>query len=228
MFLFLTAALLVNPLASGDVLEPSICNEVDRAVTRAPVDAPYIPKEFFPEVLARLGVQKGVSFTDVAIKIVSLQKADGRWYDANTNDVTFVARMTLEALPAGEARTPLFVTAEEIDQEARRRKVPFGDVCRDLSALGSVKLELDSLLTKEKLLKIRENALKVVCVVVRAGSGFKEEALLEAIGAAAEVKSPCVLIVRQKDSPSVAELNEAAARCLRTGGLKNIRVSVMK
>lgn len=71
-----------QPLVDADVLEPSVQNEVDHALSVAPTNAP-------PSVLAQDGAfaTNGMSRTDIAIKLVSLQNKEGRWMDG-TNDVT--------------------------------------------------------------------------------------------------------------------------------------------
>jgi len=81
-WMILAATLSLQPLVSEDVLEPSVQNEVDHALSVAPTNAP-------PSVLAQDGAfaTNGMSRTDIAIKLVSLQDKEGRWMDG-TNDVT--------------------------------------------------------------------------------------------------------------------------------------------
>ena len=81
------AAFVVQPLANPEVLEPSVMNEVEHALARAPKDL----------VPTRHVFTNGVTATERAIALVSAQKADGRWYDG-TNDVTFAAVRELRRL----------------------------------------------------------------------------------------------------------------------------------
>jgi len=93
--LAIAATVVVQPLVDRDVLEPSVQNEVDHALARAPKDdKPNVqPSTFnlqpFPT--------NGMSRTDIAIRLVSEQRSDGRWR-VGTNDVTAVAVEILKSL----------------------------------------------------------------------------------------------------------------------------------
>jgi len=78
-----TAALLtVQPLVNDDVPEPSVVNEIEHALDRAPTNAP-------PSVLLPIATN-GLSRSQLAVRLVSAQGADGRW-TVGTNDVTATA-----------------------------------------------------------------------------------------------------------------------------------------
>lgn len=87
----LAAAIVAQPLVNEEILEPSVQNEVDHACARAPTNAPPIPAAVraLPAYRA-LFATNGLSRTAQAIRLVSAQKADGRWF-AGTNDVTAAA-----------------------------------------------------------------------------------------------------------------------------------------
>ena len=87
--LLVSVTLTAQPTVSADVLEPSVRNEVRHALSRAAAD------------FARLYETNGLSAMDAAIRLVSAQRADGRWR-AGTNDVTAAAVRILTEL-AGEA-----------------------------------------------------------------------------------------------------------------------------
>ncbi len=87
----LATALALQPLVSTEVLEPSVQNEVDHALSLAPTNAP--PVTLTGDYLAT----NGLNSTELAIKLVSAQRADGRWM-VGTNDVTRTARAILERL----------------------------------------------------------------------------------------------------------------------------------
>lgn len=94
------AALIVaQPLVSSDVLEPSVQNEVDHAIAVAPTNAVPPAAEIASSAFAKDGPlsTNGLSRTDIAIKLVSAQKADGRW-TCGTNDVTAAAVELLKSL----------------------------------------------------------------------------------------------------------------------------------
>ena len=83
------AVITAQPLVNEDVLEPSVRNEVRHALAIAPTNAP---------VRTELPVlTNGLNRTQVAIALVSAQKADGRWF-AGTNDVTSAAVNLLKEL----------------------------------------------------------------------------------------------------------------------------------
>lgn len=85
----LAAVITAQPLVNEDVLEPSVRNEVRHALAVAPTNAP---------VRAGLPVAtNGLGRTQIAIALVSAQKADGRWF-AGTNDVTSAAVELLKEL----------------------------------------------------------------------------------------------------------------------------------
>ena len=78
----LAVSLTAQPLVNEDVLEPSVRNEVRHALSLAPTNAPVAT---IPPVWTN-----GQNRTQVAIRLVSAQKADGRWL-VDTNDVTSAA-----------------------------------------------------------------------------------------------------------------------------------------
>ena len=78
----LAVSITAQPLVNEDVLEPSVRNEVRHALSLAPTNAPAatIPPAW----------TNGQNRTQIAIRLVSAQKADGRWL-VGTNDVTSAA-----------------------------------------------------------------------------------------------------------------------------------------
>jgi len=87
--LVLAAVITAQPLVNEDVPEPSVMNEVDHALARAPTNAP-------PSVLLPLSTN-GLSRSQLAIGLVSAQGADGRW-TVGTNDVTAAAVRLLKEI----------------------------------------------------------------------------------------------------------------------------------
>ena len=91
----LALSIPASPLVNEDVLEPSVENEVEHALAVAPsnsvalAEAALAAPEYSPP-LAALGVTGSVSRTALAVKLVSEQRADGRWL-SGTNDVTAAA-----------------------------------------------------------------------------------------------------------------------------------------
>jgi len=91
--LAIAATVVVQPLVDRDVLEPSVQNEVDHALARAPMEGAErvegVERAPFPT--------NGMSRTDIAIRLVSEQRSDGRWR-VGTNDVTAAAVEILKSL----------------------------------------------------------------------------------------------------------------------------------
>ena len=99
--LLVSVTLTAQPTVSADVLEPSVRNEVRHALSRAPSVAATNVLSRASADFARLYETNGLSAMDAAIRLVSTQRADGRWR-AGTNDVTAAAVRLLTEL-AGEA-----------------------------------------------------------------------------------------------------------------------------
>ena len=88
--LVLALSITAQPLVNEDVLEPSVRNEVRHALSLAPTNA---PPATVPPVWTN-----GQNRTQIAIRLVSAQRADGRWF-AGTNDLTSAAvEMLMETL----------------------------------------------------------------------------------------------------------------------------------
>lgn len=94
---FAAAAIAVQPLASPEVLEPSVLNEVEHALSRVP-EAAYAAATnlaaFAATAMPPAATNAAASATDAALALVSSQRADGRWIDG-TNDCTVAAARTL-------------------------------------------------------------------------------------------------------------------------------------
>ena len=80
--LVIAAVITAQPLVNEDVLEPSVRNEVRHALSLAPTNTPAATLLPVPT--------NGLNRTQLAIRLVSAQKADGRWF-VGTNDVTSAA-----------------------------------------------------------------------------------------------------------------------------------------
>ena len=87
--LVIAAVITAQPLVNEDVLEPSVRNEVRHALSLAPTNAPAATVLPVPT--------NGLNRTQLAIRLVSAQKADGHWF-VGTNDVTSAATELLKEL----------------------------------------------------------------------------------------------------------------------------------
>lgn len=90
VFLLLFAVLTIRPLTSGDVLEPSVQNEVDRALSVARTNE--VPMTAAAVAFARLYETNGLNATACAISLVSSQK-DGSWFYRGTNVTPVAVRL---------------------------------------------------------------------------------------------------------------------------------------
>ncbi len=92
--ILLLAFIVAQPTANPAVLEPSVQNEVDHALSRVPSEcwaaATNRPPSAAETGFVRLFETNGSSATEMAIRLVSSQKADGTWR-FGTNDVTSAA-----------------------------------------------------------------------------------------------------------------------------------------
>ena len=84
-----------TPLADGDALEPSIRNEAEHSLALA---CAATNRAGARAASAALPIDtNGLSRNEIAIRLVSMQKADGRWA-IGTNDTTTAAIAILEAV----------------------------------------------------------------------------------------------------------------------------------
>jgi len=88
----LALTISANVINDGDALEPSVLNEIDHALAIAPV---LRPGEC--AVTTNSFLTNGLSASAAVIRIVSRQKADGRWLVNGTN-CTAEAVAALKAL----------------------------------------------------------------------------------------------------------------------------------
>ena len=84
------AVITAQPLVDEDVLEPSVQNEVDHAIAMG-------EKALGTNVVEVLVGTNSLTATQKAIRLVSSQRSDGRWF-VGTNDVTAVAVEILKNL----------------------------------------------------------------------------------------------------------------------------------
>lgn len=74
------AAIVAHVINDEEALEPSVLNEVEHALSRVPT---FVPGEGCETTNAFR--TNGLSATAVAIRLVSLQRGDGRWFVDGTN-----------------------------------------------------------------------------------------------------------------------------------------------
>ena len=96
--LYLAAMLQAPSFVSEEVLEPSVVNEVEHALSLAPTNLVLKSEKVSFE---------GKSAMEKAINLVSSQRSDGRWL-LGTNDVSAQAVIELHELLGEEVNTNRF------------------------------------------------------------------------------------------------------------------------
>ena len=160
---FAAVAITAQPLVDEDVLEPSVQNEVDHALGRAPTNEVAISDASV--AFAALWATNGASVTDRAIALVSSQRADGRW-EFGGRDVTPVATRLLRRA-SGYAEPPLrlSVFSGHVEEIARQEGIPFADAAKKVRALGIEGVDVSHRFSADRLAEMRQAGLSVACVV---------------------------------------------------------------
>ena len=96
------AVITAQPLVNEDVLEPSVENEVAHALACATRLPPSAVTNIAANVaFAEYYATNGLSANEKAIKLVSEQRSDGRWF-VGTNEVTWAAMKVLYEITVSE------------------------------------------------------------------------------------------------------------------------------
>ena len=92
--LLLATVLTAHPLVNEDVLEPSVLNEVEHALSLVPTNAVSLTPSAVD--FARLYATNGMNATQRAVALVSSQK-NGSWFWQGTNVTPVAAQLLSEA-----------------------------------------------------------------------------------------------------------------------------------
>lgn len=84
----LATTIVAHIINGPEALEPSVLNEVERALAVAPAETNVVPK-----AVGDVFATNGLPAAEVAIRLVSLQRADGRWLVNGTNFTTEAVRI---------------------------------------------------------------------------------------------------------------------------------------
>ena len=161
--LILAAAIVAQPLVDADVLEPSVQNEVDHALFRAPTNevAPSAQSVAF----AALWTTNGASATDRAIALVSSQRNDGRWFHDGKDVTPSAARLLRRAAGYAEPPLRLSIFSDHIEDIERQEKIPFAEAAAKVRALGIDGVALSYGIAPEKLAELRRQGFAVASVI---------------------------------------------------------------
>ena len=96
----LAVTITANVINGPDTLEPSVLNEVEHALAVAPADTNAAVR-----AAGDVFATNGLSVTAIAVRLVSLQKSDGRWRVGGTN-FTHEAVRILESVSGLTSHVP--------------------------------------------------------------------------------------------------------------------------
>ena len=156
-------AITAQPLVDEDVLEPSVQNEVDHALGRAPTNEVAVSDASV--AFAALWATNGTSATDRAIALVSSQKDGGRWEFGGKDVTPVAARLLRRASGYAEPPLRLSVFSDHVEELARQEGIPFAEAARRVRALGIEGVDVSQRLSSDKVAELRLEGLSVACVV---------------------------------------------------------------
>lgn len=163
MFEILAAAVLITaqPLADEDVLEPSVQNEVDHALSLAPEDTVPVSEESV--AFAALYATNGMPATARAIALVSSQK-EGRWTYAGRDVTPAACRLLRKASGVPEPPLKLSVFSDHVETVAKQERIPFAEAAAKVRGLGIDGLDITSI-PDDRLAEAKALGFSVACVV---------------------------------------------------------------
>ena len=161
--LVIAAAIVAQPLVDADVLEPSVLNEVDHALSRAPTNEVALSAESV--AFATLWATNGASATDRAIALVSSQRSDGRWLHGGKDVTPAAARILRRAAGYPEPPLRLSIFSNHIEDIARQEKIPFSEAAAKVRAMGVDGIAVSYGLSAENLAEARRQGFAVSCVI---------------------------------------------------------------
>jgi sugar phosphate isomerase/epimerase len=179
-------------------------NEVDHALSRAPTNEVAVSGASI--AFSALWATNGLSATDRAVRLVSSQRGDGRWF-FHGGDVTPVALRQLRRA-AGSRQPPLKLSifSNHIEEIARQEKIPFALAAAKVRALGIDGIAVFYPMAAENLAEVRRQGFVVSCVIGRMcfENGYNE-ALCEALIACAVVNGCTQVMLVPGFYPSCVE-----------------------
>jgi sugar phosphate isomerase/epimerase len=162
-FAALAAAITAQPLVDADVLEPSVLNEVDHALGRAPTNE--VPVSEASVGFAALWATNGASTTERAIALVSSQMGDGRWLFGGKDVTPVAARLLRRAAGYPEPPLKLSIFSSHVEDVARQEGVSFAEAAAKMRAAGIGGLTVAQGLSADRIAAAREAGFTVACVV---------------------------------------------------------------
>ena len=184
--ILLATVVTAQPLTNEDVLEPSVRNEADHALSRAATNE--VPVTAGALAFAALYATNGMSATRRAIDLVSSQK-DGRWQMAGCDVTPVAARLLRKAAGLGEPRPKVSIFALHIEEIAHQRGISFAEAARQVKALGFRGADVMEDMSLERVAELKRQGFEIPCVI-----GFTK-------------------FERGYDEPQCAHLIDLARRC---------------
>lgn len=159
-----TAVLNVTaqPLASEEVLEPSVQNEVEHALNLAVTNEVAVSPESL--AFAALYATNRMSATRRAIDLVSSQK-DGRWLRSGRDVTPVAARLLRKMLGRSEPRPKVSIFALHIEELACQRGISFAEAVRQVRELGFRGADVMEGMSSEKIAELKRQGFEIPCVI---------------------------------------------------------------
>ena len=157
------AFITAQPLVDEDVLEPSVQNEVDHALGRAPTNEVAVSEA--SAAFASLWATNGASATKRAIALVSSQRADGRWVYMGKDVTPAAARLLRGAAGYPEPPPRLAIFDAHMQDISRQEGMPFAEVAGRIRAMGIEGVVLTRAPSAAEGAEMRRAGLAVACVV---------------------------------------------------------------
>jgi len=165
---FLVFSIMLHPLADDDVLEPSVVNELDHALRRSPGDAVYIPRSLVAQALEELGVSKGMSSSEAAIRIISSQNRHGRWIDKSGRDISSAAIAMLKDLsPDKNLIGERIIPMSAIENFSKEKNLPFSEAAAHFRKAGFRKVELSYPIGNRQIEELKKHSFSMPFLVWR-------------------------------------------------------------
>lgn len=196
--IFLICSVNLQALPHSDVIEPSVLNEIDHALNRAPENAAYIPQVMVGDALKYLGVSNGMSNTETAIRIVSSQNRDGRWISKKGLDISLAAIETLKTLSGDRTLvSKKYIPSIDIEDFSKKHELSFSESAARFRKMGFRKIELSYPVEDEKISCLKALSFKIPVIVwVRTGREFpRMECFYDALRTAEKAHSKELYII---------------------------------
>ena len=160
--LILAATITAQPLTNADVLEPSVRNEVDHALSVMPTNSVAVSEAAV--AFAALFATNGLNATERAIALISSQK-QGRWFWQGAEVTPVAARLLRRAADLPEPPLRLAIFSSHVEQIARQENLSLAAAAQKVKALGYSGVSEMEGLSPASADTLRKAGLATACVI---------------------------------------------------------------